>query len=112
MSDISIKKGDEIYCVHRKALDGGSNPGDPIRGVIITITMRKNRQIGVQLDEEIAGGHDCEGRGEAGKCLWVRPWHILTPEEWTLKQAELAAAAERAAELDTEVDELVLRNVG
>lgn len=112
MAEVTIKKGDEVYCVHRKAMDGGSIPGDPIKGKIITITKRLNRQIGVQLDEPVLGGHDCEGRGESGKCLWVRPWQILTPAEWASKKAELEAAAARIAETNTEVEELVLRNVG
>lgn len=112
MTQIAIKKGDEVYCVHRKAVDGGSTPGEPIKGKIITITKRLNRQIGVELDEPIFGGHDCEGRGAAGKCLWVRPWQVLTPSEWAAKKADLEAAAVRAAEINTEVDQLVLRNVG
>lgn len=112
MSEITIKKGDVVYCVHRKAVDGGSVPGEPIKGTIIVITKRLNRQIGIQLDEAVFGGHDCEGRGEAGKCLWVRPWQILTPAEWTAKKADLEAAAARAAETNAEVEELVLRNVG
>lgn len=112
MAEIAIKKGDVVYCVHRKAVDGGSVKGEPIKGTVISITKCLNRQIGVQLDEAVLGGHDCEGRGENGKCIWVRPWHLLTPAEWTAKKAELEAAAAMVADTNTEVDQLVLRNVG
>jgi hypothetical protein len=121
MAEIKIKKGDEVFCVHRKAIDGGETPGMPIKGKIIAITNRLNRQIAVQLDEKIFQGGSCDGRGPEpeiidgrpfGYCLWCRPWHLLTPAEWESKKKQLEEAAKHAQELDTEVDELVLRNVG
>jgi hypothetical protein len=112
MADIKIKKGDKIFCVHRKAVDGGETPGVPISGTIIGITARANRHIAVELDEPVPFAHDCEGRGKAGHCIWCRPWHILTPAEWEAKKKQLEEAAKKAAETTKEVDELVLRNVG
>lgn len=112
MTAIKIKKGDEVFCVHRKAIDGGETPGMPIKGKIIAITSRQNRQIAIQLDEKVYQGGSCDGRGEEGFCLWVRPWHLLTPEEWESKKKQLEEVAKNAKALDTEVEELVLRNVG
>ena len=112
MAEIKIKKGDEIFCVHRKAIDGGKEPGMPIKGKIIGITNRANRQIAVELEEEVPFAHDCEGRGKPGFCIWCRPWHILTPSEWEAKKKQLEEAAKNAKDLATEVDEIVLRNVG
>lgn len=112
MADIKIKKGDTVFCVHRKAIDGGTVPGMPIQGKIIGITSRENRQIAIELDEPVQFAHSCEGRGKDGHCIWVRPWHVLTPAEWETKKKELEEAAKNAAALETEVEELVLRNVG
>lgn len=111
MAEIKIKKGDEIFCVHRIALRGGSDVGMPIKGKILAITSKLNRQIAVELDEEVANCHDCDGLGEEGHCLWCRPWHILTPSEWEEKSKAMKAAAENTKKLNTELDELVLRNV-
>lgn len=112
MAEIKIKKGDEIFCIHRKALQGGKTPGMPIKGKILAITKKLNRQIAVQLDEKIVNTHDCDGRGKEDHCLWCRPWHILTPVEWEKKRKVMEVAAKSTKELNTEVDELVLRNVG
>ena len=112
MADIKIKKGDVVFCVHRKAIDGGQTPGMPIKGIILGITARANRQIAIELEEAVAFAHDCEGRGKEGHCIWVRPWHVLTPAEWETKKKQLEEVAKNAKALDTEVEELVLRNVG
>jgi len=111
MAEVSIKKGDRVFCIHRKAVDGGSNPGSPIEGTIVGITARANRQIAVQLAEAIDGAHDCDGKGEPGRCIWCRPMHVMLPHEWEAKKVQLDEAAEKAALLDEEVEELVLRNV-
>jgi len=112
VADIKIKKGDKVFCVHRKAIDGGKTPGMPISGIIIGITKKANRQIALELDEPVAFAHDCDGRGKKGHCIWVRPWHVLTPVEWEFKKKQLEAAAKNTMKLNTEVEELVLRNVG
>tara|TARA_R110000751_G_scaffold186010_3_gene292463 strand:- start:479 stop:814 length:336 start_codon:yes stop_codon:yes gene_type:complete len=111
MAEISIKKDDRVFCIHRKAIEGGKNPGSPIEGKIIGITARANRQIAVELSEEVSGGHDCDGRGKPGFCIWCRPAHVMLPQEWEVKKLQLDEAAAKAAALDEEVEELVLRNV-
>ena len=111
MAEISIKKGDRVFCIHRKAVDGGSNPGSPIEGIIVGITARANRQIAVQLSEPVSDAHDCDGKGEPGMCIWCRPAHVMLPQEWEVKKALLDEAAAKAASLEEEVEELVLRNV-
>ena len=112
MAEIKIKKGDVIFCVHRIALGGGTTPGLPIKGTILGITAKLNRQIAVELDEPIEGGHNCDGRGKDKHCVWCRPNHILTPAEWDVKLAAMKAASKATKDLDTEVGELVLRNTG
>ena len=112
MAEISIKKGDRVFCIHRKAVDGGANPGSPIEGTIIGITARANRQIAVELSEPVPGAHDCDGRGKTGHCIWCRAVHVMLPKEWEAKKVQLDEAAARAASLEEDVEELVLRNVG
>lgn len=104
MTETKIKSGDDIICVHRSAIVDGH----PTKGKIIVITDRLNRQIGVQLEEKIRNGHDCDGHGQDGYCLWCRPWHVLLPAEWEEKQKEISAA-KKAKNISKELPELVLR---
>lgn len=106
-----IKKGDVVFCVHRKAIENGKVPGMPIKGTVVGITERENRHIAIELDEPIPFAHDCEGRGKAGHCIWVRSWHVLIPAEWETQKKQLEKAAEMA-KFNTNIEELVLRNVG
>lgn len=109
MVTIKIKKGDIIFCVHRNAVVSGKTPGMPIKGIVLGITAKLNRQIAIELDEEIRNGHTCEGRGKKGYCVWCRPRHILTVDEWKQQKKALEAAAKSAKQLATDVDELTLR---
>ena len=95
-----IVKGMRFVCVH-PALE------QPVMGTVIALTTNETKQIGLQLDGE--GFHDCDGRGEPGKCIWVRPNHILTEEEYAAEEASKQQLAEMLDDsLTQDLEELEL----
>jgi len=91
-----IKKGDRFYYM---GLD------KPILGTVIALTSYAGKQIGLQFDD-FNGGHSCDGKGEDGKCLWSRPWFILTPAEYQAKLEADKANVDRDEAVDLEVLDL------
>lgn len=93
-----ISKGDTFICQHPRL-------GTAIPGKVIALTTDETKQIGLQFEQNV-NGHSCDGRGPDGHCLWVRPQHILTLEEYEQEQKVKLAAAESLAAADLE--ELIL----
>lgn len=93
-----IQKGDKFVCMHPRM------PA-PFVGVVIALTTDPGKMIGLEFPDPI-GIHSCDGRGKDKHCIWVRPEHIATEEEFTqslkVKEATKAAAAK-------DLEELVLR---
>jgi predicted nuclease of predicted toxin-antitoxin system len=69
-----IRKGNTYWCVHRRL-------AMPKQATVIALTDNAGKQVGVQFDEDIQG-HNCDGRGEKGRCLWMRPFNLYTDEEY------------------------------
>lgn len=86
-----IKRGDRFWCL-------GQGLSEPALGTVVAITSNVGKQIGLEFDEPI-GGHNCDGKGKQGYCLWVRTFDILTEDEY---QAKLAADKATAAALEAE----------
>lgn len=84
---MKIAKGDKIT-VYLKSLTS-----TPVEVEVLAVTPTVGKHIAVVLPEAVAGGHTCDGRGPEGRCLWVHPNDVLTPE----KAAELLAAIEARA---------------
>lgn len=95
----SIKKGDKFWSFSKRL-------PEPKYGTVIALTTNSGKQIGLQFDEEIEGCHDCEGRGEKNRCLWVRPWTILTDAEYKAK-LEATKTIDEMSKVE-DIDELSL----
>lgn len=93
-----IRKGDKFVCLHPRM-------SQPAVGDVIALTSDPGKMIGLEFSDPI-GLHSCDGRGKDGYCIWVRPEHLLTEDEFTesLKAKKAAQAA-----LATDLEEIVLR---
>lgn len=92
-----IVKGDKFWCL-------GQGLQKPLYGTVIAMSSYLGKQIGLEFDEPI--GHNCDGKGKDGHCLWVRTFDILTDDEYKAKLEAEALTSEVLASGDLE--EIVL----
>lgn len=95
-----IKLGDKFYCFHKR-LD------KPVKGTVIALTNRPGKMIGLQFPNKM-GGHECDGKGKKGHCLWVTPQHILTEQEWKKEQAHRKKKAKEEAAFKDDLEVIKL----
>lgn len=65
----------------------------PMVGTILVLTAEVGKTVGVQFESDVKG-HTCDGRGENGKCLWVSPMNVFSPEEIPEQKPEKPPVAE------------------
>lgn len=89
-----IVKGDKFICTHPRL-------GDALIGTVIALTKDETKMIGLQFDEPM-NGHTCDGRGKDKHCLWVRPAHLMTVEDYEdqMKAKEAARELTKANDLE------------
>lgn len=97
MIDLKIKKGDIVICSHPRL-------SHPSKGIIIALTDEPGKMIGIELTEQV-GFHSCDGRGRDKHCVWARPEHIMTQEEYSSN----IRVKEESLRKYQEFEELVLR---
>lgn len=97
-----ITKGQEFWCLHPRM-------PEPKKGVIIAITDKADKRLGIEFPEPIDGFHNCDGRGKDKSCLWVLPRNICTDEEYEELKQIRELSKEHAAELEAnDLEELDL----
>lgn len=97
-----IKKGQEFWCLHPRM-------AEPTKGKVVSLTNNRTKMIGMEFPEKIKGFHDCDGRGQESSCLWVKPRHILTDDEFEELKVARGKAKEHAKRVEAEdIEELDL----